>query len=155
MTIRGAGRGLLVAVLLTGTAVAVAQTGDGIMAGKWEFTTEMRMPAGMQPPPGGQMRPGGSTMMTRTACITPANPVPAAAEGNVQCRIDRQQRNGGTVSWSMTCSPPQGAPVQTDGVAHYTGNAMEGTFTTHLRAPNGQAIDNPGRITGRYQGPCA
>lgn len=154
MTIVGAGRAILAAALLTGTAAASAQTADAIRAGRWEFTTEMRMPAGMPPAPGAQLQPGGATKMTRLACITPANPIPTTTEGNVQCRIDREQHSGGTVNWAMTCTPPQGIPVRTDGVAHYTGNTMEATFTTHLTAPNGQAVDNPGRITGRYQGPC-
>ncbi len=155
MTVRAADRAFLLAVLLTGTvATTAARAADEIRAGKWQFTTEMRMPAGAQSPQGGQLQPGSSTNMTRIACITPANPVPAGTEGNVQCKIDKEQRNGGTVAWSMTCTPPQGAPVRSDGVAHYTGDAMEATFTAHLTAPNGQAVDNPGRITGRYLGAC-
>ena len=153
MTFRATERVLLVAALLTGATAAAAQTASEIRAGKWEFTTEMRMPAGMAAP-GGQLQPGGNTKMTRMACITPANPIPATTEGNIQCRIDRQQRTGGTVGWAMTCTPPQGAAVRSEGLAHYIGNTMEATFTTHLTAPNGQAIDNPGRITGRYLGAC-
>jgi hypothetical protein len=140
--------------LLTGMVATTSYAVDVIRAGKWEFTTEMRMPAGMQSAPGGEVRPGGNTRMTRTACITSGNPIPAATEGNVQCKVDNELRNGGTVTWSMTCTPPQGKPVRSDGVAHYTGNAMEATFTTHLTAPDGHAIDNPGRITGRYLGAC-
>jgi hypothetical protein len=152
MSIGSVGPMLLVAVLLTG-AEAAAQPASEIRSGKWEFTTEMRMPAGVAAP-GAQRQPGGSTKMTRMACITPANPVPATTEGNVECKIDRVHRYGGTVDWAMTCTPPQGAPVRSDGVAHYIGNAMEATFTAHLTAPNGQAVDSPGRITGHYQGPC-
>lgn len=154
MTLRVAERVFLFAGLLTGLVATTSYAVDAIRAGKWQFTTEMQMPAGMQPAPGGQVQPGGSTRMTRTACITPANPVPAATEGNVQCKVDNERRNGGTVSWTMTCTPPQGRPVRSDGVAHYTGDAMEATFTTHLTAPDGHAVDNLGRITGRYLGAC-
>jgi hypothetical protein len=154
MTFRAAERVFLFAGLLTGIVVTTAHAADEIRAGKWQFTTETRMPAGMQPTAGGQLPAGGSTRMTRTACITPANPVPATTEGNVQCKVDKELRNGGTVSWTMTCTPPQGRPVRSDGIAHYTGNAMEATFTTHLTAPDGHAIDNPGRITGAYLGAC-
>jgi hypothetical protein len=154
MTLRAAGRVFLFAGILTGIVATTSHAADEIRAGKWQFTTEMRMPAGMQPTAGGQVQPGNNKRMTRTACITPGNPVPAATEGNVQCKVDKEQRNGGTVSWSMTCIPPQGKPVRSDGVAHYTGNAMEATFTTHLTAPDGREIDNPGRITGSYLGAC-
>jgi hypothetical protein len=147
-------RVFLFAGMLTGILATTSHAAEEIRAGKWQFTTEMPMPAGMQPAPGGQMQPGGSTRMMRTACITPANPVPATTESNLQCKVDDERRNGGTVSWSMICTPPQGKPVRSDGVAHYTGNAMEASFTTHLTAPDGRAIDNPGRITGRYLGAC-
>ena len=154
MIFRAAERVFLFAGLLTGMVAATSYAVDAIKAGKWQFTTEMQMPAGMPPASGRQVQPGGSTKMTRTACITPANPVPEATEGNVQCKVDDERRSGSTVSWSMTCTPPQGKPVRSDGVAHYTGNAMEATFTTHLTAPDGRAIDNPGRITGQYLGVC-
>jgi Protein of unknown function (DUF3617) len=154
MRFRAAGSVFLFAGLLTGMVATTSSAADAIRAGKWQFTTEMPMPAGMQPAPGVQPQPGGSTRMTRTACITPGNPIPAVTEGNVQCKVDKEQRNGGTVSWSMTCTPSQGKPVRSDGVAHYTGDAMEASFTTHLTAPDGREIDNPGRITGRYLGAC-
>ncbi len=155
MTFRAAEPAFFLAASLAAAVVtAEAHAADEIRAGKWQFTTEMRMPVGAPSPPGAQSQPGGPTKMTRMACITPANPVPVETEGNVQCKIDREQRNGGTVSWSMTCTPPRGAPVRSDGVAHYRGSAMEANFTTHLTAPNGQPIDNPGRITGYYVGAC-
>jgi Protein of unknown function (DUF3617) len=146
--------GFLALLLAVTAASSSAFAVDEIRGGKWEFTTEMRMP--MAPPvaPGSQAAPGGNTPMTRTACISAANPVPQEISGNVRCRLDGVQRQGGTVTWSMTCIPPQGAPARSDGVAHYAGTTMEGTFTTHLTAPNGQTIASPGRITGRYIGAC-
>ena len=155
MTFTATQRVFLFAGLTTVMVATTSHAADEIRAGKWQFTTETRMPAGMQPAPGGQVQqPDAGTKMTRTACITPTDPVPTETAGNVQCKVDKEQHHGGTVSWTMTCTPPQGRPVRSDGVAHYTGNAMEATFTTHLTAPDGHAIDNPGRITGAYLGAC-
>jgi uncharacterized protein DUF3617 len=128
-------------------AFPAAHAADAIKGGKWEFTTQMRMPAAPQ-------RPGGETSMKETTCIDPANPVPTEKHGNVQCKLDKMQRKGGTVTWSMTCTPPQGPPVRSDGVARYAGDKMEATLTAHITGPNGRPMDNPGRITGRYLGPC-
>jgi hypothetical protein len=112
------------------------------------------MPTTAQPPTSAQAGPGGNTQMTRMACISPENLVPATAQGDVQCKVDKMGRNGGTVTWTMTCSPPHGVPVRADGAAQYAGTTMQGTFTTHVTAPNGNPVDNPGRISGRYIGAC-
>jgi Protein of unknown function (DUF3617) len=152
MNVRAAESAMFLAILLIGmVTTAPANAADQIRGGKWQFTTEMRMPATAQSSAGAQARP---TRMTRMACIDPANPVPAETQGDVQCKVDKMQRNGGTVTWSMTCTPPQGAPVRSDGVAHYAGTTMEATFTTHMTAQNGHPVDNPGRISGRYVGAC-
>jgi hypothetical protein len=31
---------------------------------------------------------------------------------------------------------------------------MEGTLTARVPGPNGQPVDTPGRISGRYLAPC-
>jgi hypothetical protein len=131
-----------------------ANAADEIRDGTWQFTTEMQMPATAQQPTSAQVGPGGNTKMTRIACISRENPVPAATQGDVQCKLDKMGRDGGTVTWTMTCTAPHGAPIRTDGVAHYAGTTMEGTFTTHMTTPSGKPIDNPGRMSGRYIGPC-
>lgn len=155
MNIATAERAILLAVFLAGTVTTTAaHAADEIRGGKWQFTTEMRMPTTEQPPTAAQAGPRDSSKMTRTACINPANPVPAQREGDVQCKVNYMQRHGGTVTWSMACTPPQGPPVLSDGVAHYAGTTMEATFTTHVTAPNGRPVDNPGRISGRYIGAC-
>jgi hypothetical protein len=154
MKIRVADGGILLIALLVGITATAAQAADEIRAGKWQFTTQMQMPAGVQSTPGAQARPGGSPGMTRAACIDPANPVPAETQqGNVQCKLDKVERNGGNVTWSMTCSSPQG-PIQSAGSARYAGDTMEATLTARVPGPNGQPVDTPGRITGRYLGPC-
>jgi hypothetical protein len=107
-----------------------------------------------QSPPGAQSQQAGSPDMTRTACVDPANPVPAETQqGNVQCKLDKMERNGGNVTWAMTCTSPRGQ-IQSAGSARYAGETMEATLTARVPGPNGQPVDTPGRITGRYLGPC-
>lgn len=145
---------ILLAALLAATVPMATRGADEIKVGKWQFTTQMQMPAMSQSPPGAQPRPGANTSMTRMACIDPANPVPAETQqGNVQCKLDKMDRNGGNVTWSMTCASPQG-PIQSAGAARYSGETMEATLTARVPGPNGQPMDTPGRITGRFLGPC-
>jgi hypothetical protein len=155
MNIGAAKSAVVVGVLLTGTVTtSAADAADEIRNGKWQFTTEMQMPTTTQPPSSVQAGPGSNTKMTHIACISQENPVPAETQRDVQCKVDKMQRNGGTVTWTMTCTPPQGTPVRSDGVAHYAGTTMQGTFTAHMTAANGKPADNPGRISGRYVGAC-
>jgi Protein of unknown function (DUF3617) len=146
--------GFLLAALLAATAPMAARAVEEIKGGKWQFTTQMQMPAAPQSPSGVQPRPEGNTSMTRTACIDQANPVPAdTQQGNVQCKLDEVDRRGSNVTWSMTCASPRGA-IQSAGAARYTGDTMEATLTARIPGPNGQPMDTPGRITGRYLGAC-
>jgi hypothetical protein len=138
----------LIAPLLTGWA-ATAHGADEIKGGRWQFTTQMQMPATASSPQSPQAGPGSVPDMTRTACIDAGNPIPAEAP----CQIEKVQRNGATVTWVMTCNSPRG-PVQSAGSARYAGDTMEATLTARVPGPNGQPIDTPGRITGRYVGPC-
>ena len=109
----------------------------------------MQLPGAAQSPPGVQASAGGNAPMTRTACIDAANPIPAEA----QCKLDRVDRQGGVVTWAMTCNTPRG-PILSAGSGRYAGDAMEATLTARVPGPNGQPVDTPGRITGRYLAPC-
>jgi len=40
------------------------------------------------------------------------------------------------------------------GSGRYAGDTMEAALTARVPGPNGQPVDTPGRITGRYLGPC-
>jgi hypothetical protein len=128
--------------------------GEEIKGGNWQFTTQIQLPASIPAPPGAQTGPGSGPPMTRTACIDASSPVPPQPDqANVQCKVDKVERSGGVVNWSMTCSSPRG-PIQSSGAARYSGDTMEATLTARLPGPNGQPVDAPGRITGRYLGPC-
>jgi Protein of unknown function (DUF3617) len=145
---------IVLAALLAGIATTAVQGADEIRGGKWQFTTQMQMPAMAQSPPGSQARPGGGPNMTHTACIDAAKPVPAQTQqGNVQCKLDKVERNAGNVTWAMTCNSPQG-PIQSAGTARYSGDTMEAALTARIPGPNGKAVDTPGHITGHYLGAC-
>jgi len=139
---------VLLAALLAGLTPGAARAADAVKAGKWQFTTQMQLPA-PQAPAGGQSVPGSGQPMTRTACIDPTHPIPVEE----QCKLDNMQRNGGAVTWAMTCSMPQG-PVRSTGSGHYAGDTMTATLTAVVPDPNGKWVNAPGRITGRYLGPC-
>jgi hypothetical protein len=148
MMTRTAG-GILLSVVLATASFVPSRAADEIKAGKWEFTTQMQLPGAVQSPPGVQASAGGNVPMTRTACIDAANPIPA--EG--QCKLDRVDRHGGVITWAMTCNTPRG-PILSAGSGRYAGDTMEATLTARVPGPSGQPVDSPGRITGRYLGPC-
>lgn len=143
-----AAQGILLAALLSGFAPAAARAADAVKTGKWQFTTQMQLPA-PQSPAGSQSAAGSGQPMTRTACIDAAHPIPVEAP----CKLDDVRQNGGTVTWTMTCNMPQG-PVHSTGSAHYAGETMEANLIARVPGPNGQPVDAPGRIMGRYLGPC-
>ena len=148
MMTRAAGGILLTAVLANASPVP-SRAADEIKAGKWEFTTQMQLPGAAQSPPGVQAPAGGNAPMTRTSCIDDANPIPA--EG--QCKLDQVDRHGSVVTWAMTCNSPRG-PILSAGSGRYAGDTMEATLTARVPGPNGQPVDTPGHITGRYLAPC-
>ena len=148
MMTRAAG-GILLTVILASASSVPSRAADEIKAGKWQFTTEMQLPGATQPPPGVQAAAGGNAPMTRTACIDAANPIPAEA----QCKLDQVDRRGNVVTWAMTCNSPRG-PILSAGSGRYAGDTMEATLTARVPGPNGQPVDTPGRITGRYLAPC-
>jgi hypothetical protein len=148
MMTRAAG-GILLTILLASAMSGPSRAADEIKAGKWQFTTQMQLAGAAQSAPGVQASAGGNAPMTRTACIDAANPIPAEA----QCKLDRVDRHGGVVTWAMTCDSPRG-PILSAGSGRYADDTMEATLTARVPGPNGQPIDTPGRISGRYLGPC-
>jgi hypothetical protein len=146
-------RGVLFAGLVAGFLPAFASGAEEIKSGKWQFTTQMQMPAMTQPQSGAAPASSGRPQ-EMTACIDAAHPIPTETpQANVQCRIDSQQRRGASVTWSMTCDSPQG-PIRSSGTAHYAGDTMQATLTARIPGPDGRPVDSPGRISGRYLGPC-
>ena len=143
----------LAALLGFGAAYAA----DTVKPGKWEFSSQMQMPAtpplppGTSLPPGVQLRQGGGASTTHTSCIELEKAVPT--DPRPECRIERMTRNGVTANWATTCTTGQGN-VRSEGVAHYSGDTMDATLTTHVPQAGGRAMETTQRITGRYLGPC-
>ena len=156
MTRTLAAAAILLATFQAGTMMS-AGAAETIKPGRWEFTSQMQMPGGAQMPsgtslpPGVQGRPGGGMSATHSSCINPDQAVPT--DPRPECRVERMQRNGATITWSASCTTGQGT-VRSDGVAHYAGNAMEAALTTHVPGQGGAVMDTKQRITGRYLGPC-
>ena len=142
MTTRAAEVALLTLLLVPWGSVA-PQAADEIKNGKWQFTTRMQLPGDAQPPA------GGSPPMTLTACIDSASPIPAES----QCKLEQMDRHGSLVTWTMTCNSPRGA-IRSAGSARYAGDTMEATLTARVPGPDGQPVDSPGSITGKYLAPC-
>lgn len=134
---------VLLSVVLVSSGSIAPQAADEIKSGKWQFTTRMQLPGAAQPPD------GGNPPMTITACIDSANPIPAEP----QCNVEQMDRRGSVVSWTMTCNSPRGA-IRSAGSARYAGDTMEATLTARVPGPNGQPVDSPGSITGKYLAPC-
>ena len=148
MITRAAG-GILLTMILASASSVPSRAADEIKAGKWQFTTQMQLPGAAQSRPDVQPAAGGNAPMVRTACIDAANPIPAEA----QCTLDRVDRHGSTVTWAMTCNTPRG-PILSAGSGRYAGDTMEATLTARVPSHAGQPVDTPGRISGRYLGPC-
>jgi uncharacterized protein DUF3617 len=144
-----AAAGVLLTVFLASAGSVAPQAADEIKGGKWQFTTRMQLPGATQSSAGVQPPAGGSAPMTLTACIDAANPIPAES----QCKLDQLDRRGGVVTWAMTCNSPRGA-IRSAGSARYAGDTMEATLTARVPGPNGEPVDSPGSITGRYLAPC-
>ena len=131
--------------------------GGAVKPGRWQFTAELQTPSAPKPPDGAQSpratlpQSGGGINTSYYGCITSEKAVPA--EFGPQCKLDSTERTGPAITWSMTCTNPQGA-VRSDGVAQYSGDTMEATMISHLPGADGKATDMTQHITGRYVGPC-
>lgn len=145
-------------VVVAIAAATAAYAADAIKPGKWEFTSQMQMgampalPPGLTLPPGVTIPPGGGMSATHASCIDPDKAVPT--DPRPECKIDRMQRDGATVSWATTCTTGQGS-VRSQGVARYSGNTMDATLITQVPQANGATMETKQRIAGRYLGPCA
>ncbi|HTV89028.1 MAG TPA: DUF3617 domain-containing protein [Stellaceae bacterium] len=148
-------------------AVGGARADDAIKPGEWQYTTTMHMPnlpqlpPGVRLPPNIQMQTGaGGITVTSTSCVTASDPIaglnrphgPRAA--NMQCRSDRMNSSGGTVSWAGSCTGSDGGTMHMEGTARYDGDRMEADITNRVTPPQGSPIESSLHVTGQYLGPC-
>jgi hypothetical protein len=123
----------------------------GIRPGRWEFTARLRMPASMSSPSSAAAvaDTAGSMQTSYTTCIERDNAVPA--DLGPQCRLERQDRRGPKVSWSISCA---NTGVRADGRAKYRGDTMQASVVSHIPAAGGRTVDLTQHLTGRYLGAC-
>lgn len=138
-------------------AAATDADAGAIKPGQWEFAAQIE--AAALPPqdstaaPGAASVSGGATKTTYATCVAADKAVPSAFVAG--CRLDAVHRDGGRITWSMTCTNRQNA-VRSDGVAQYRGDTMTATMVSHLPSAKtgGKSMDVAQRITGHYLGPC-
>jgi len=119
----------------------------GLKPGRWEFTARLQPPTAAQ---AAVVRAAADGMQsTYSACIDADNAVPA--DLGPQCRLERHERRGSRISWSMTCS---NTGVRSEGLAQYRGDTMHAAVVSHIPAANGKVTDMTQNLTGRYLGPC-
>lgn len=155
----------ILAVAFAGAHTVHAQ--DAIKGGKWEYTLNMQLPKMPQLPAGVQLPPNvqtqseaGGMTATHTSCLDSGDPTaelrrPQGPQGSnaAQCKVERLQQNGATITWASSCTTPE-ASVHTEGKAHYSGDHMEADFTTRTTHAGGSPIQASQHVVGRYVGPC-
>jgi hypothetical protein len=144
-------------ILLTGIVTHPAGAEDEIKSGNWEYSVTApgitQLPRGMQPSPDRRLGPEGLTVI-RTRCITAADPFPPKPAGE-PCKMDKTHVNGGTLSWSVTCSTTPKITVHQEWIVHYHGETMDGQVTSRSTTPDHTPVESTTQLQGRYLGPCA
>lgn len=127
----------------------------GVKPGLWQFTAHLlaasaaALPQEIQPKAAATSDAAGGISAHYTSCLSPDNAIPA--EFGRQCTLDRRDRNGQVITWTMSCAATH---VHIDGTARYHGDTMEATVLSHLAATAGKATTLTQHIAGRYLGAC-
>jgi hypothetical protein len=162
-------------VLVTEVWACAARAEDVIKPGKWEFWTvgskTPEPPSGTQLPP--SMRWGPEGMIT-SVCISETNlkishshvrtsvprhgdllPALKTRLGKGSCDFDvTTDATTATRSWSANCAWSSGNRSNTEGVAHFHDDILDGTTTSRYSSPNFPTKEYSYPIKGRYLGPC-
>ena len=123
----------------------------GIRTGRWEFSARLQTPASASSTASAAAAPApsGGMQTTYTTCIESDNAVPA--DLGPQCSLQRQERRGSQISWSMSCA---NTGVRSEGLAQYRGDTMQATVVSHIPGAAGRVTDMTQHLTGRYLGSC-
>jgi hypothetical protein len=138
--------------------VCIAASADGFREGQWEISTTMdlpgmpKLPEGVQLPPGVKL-PTRNAGFTATQCLTRERAAPAANRSDLKCETVRQTFTGNTYEWTTHCIGTDGAVVDGDGKAIYSGDAMTSVFRMH-GTDRGHPVDVTMNSTGKYLGAC-
>ena len=65
--------------------------------------------------------------------------------------MDKPHVNGGTLSWSVTCTTPK-ITVHQEWIVHYHGETMGGQVTSRSTTPDRTPVESTTQLKGRYLG---
>lgn len=90
-------------ILVAAIAAVAAAQQHPMREGRWEITTEMAMPGmPMKMPPQKHVR-----CITRKDLDNPGGAVPGDPTAKDQCKVTDHKVDGNTITWKMSCPPPQ------------------------------------------------
>ncbi len=141
---------------LPGLAAVQSASGNPVKPGRWEFTARLQPPAARpsasgQSAGGQQEQSANGLAATYAMCVDARQAIPSELGPN--CKVERLERSGGQISWSMVCAN-QESTVHSEGRAQYRGDVMAATLVNHLPGTDGRVTDITQHIAGRYVGPC-
>ena len=125
-------------ILLALTSISFAGSVN-FKPGKWEITSKMEMPGGMEMP-----------SHTITQCMTKDNIVPQNTQPGQECVVTETKTTGNTTTWTMECKGPQGN-MKGIGKITYDGDTFEGEMVMSMPMAN-MKITN--KMKGRRIGDC-
>ncbi len=114
-----------------------------LQEGKWEITTEMKVP-GM---------PSNMPQMknTQIQCLTEKDFVPQSSQPGQECNLTDKKIVDSTVTWTMVCKNP-GGEMKGTGKVTYKGTTFEGTMKMLMPQQNNKEVTS--HISGRRTGNC-
>jgi hypothetical protein len=147
-------------ILLAEVRASAAHAEDAIKPGKWEYWivgSKAPEPPGTQLPPSMRWGPEG---LINSLCISGTNQpahrartVPVGEKGS--CDFDTTtDANAATVRWSMNCAWSSGSTSNTEGVAQFHDDILEGTTTIRHSFPKLPTQEYSSPIRGCYLGRC-
>jgi hypothetical protein len=129
---------LVTAICCCSPVMAADITEVNMNPGLWEWTTEMNIPN----------MPKNIPPTVNKRCLTKEDLVPAGKKAGQECDIKDLKTSKESVSWSMTCTSPQG-PVASTGKMFYEGDSAHGEVKV-----NAQGMAMSSKMSGKRLGPC-
>lgn len=126
-------------ILLALTSISFAGSVVNFKPGKWEITSKMEMPGGMNMPPN-----------TITQCMTKDDIVPQNTQPGQECVVTETKTFGNTVTWTMECKGQQG-DMKGTGKMTYNGDTFEGEMVMIMSMGNMKITS---KMSGRRIGDC-
>ena len=139
----------VLAVLAAGTlpALAIAET-PNIESGEWEFESETSFEGAME-------MPGES--QTSRECVRAEDIVDSILqmddEQGVECSVTDQTVSADSMTYTMSCTDPQGGSFDIDGEIAFMGDTASGVFSATMDTEMGE-LDMSQTMEGRRIGDC-